>query len=137
MDLDSLRRLCLEWPGATERVQWEALVFKVLDKIFAIAALEPQEVWLTIKSTPEEFYELVERPGIVPAPYLARAKWVALESPTALPDFEIKALLRRSYDLVVEKLPARSRAALAAGKLPARRRKSPARAPKRKARRRK
>ena len=124
MDLDSLRRLCLEWPGATERVQWEALVFKVLDKIFAIAALEPEAVWLTIKSTPEEFYELVERPGVVPAPYLARAKWVALESPTALPDFEIKQLVRRSYDLVVEKLPARSRAKLTSGQPAPRRRKS-------------
>ena len=49
--------------------------------------------------------ELTERPGIVPAPYLARAKWVALEKYSALRKSEYERVLEASYDLVVAKLP--------------------------------
>ncbi|HEY1207701.1 MAG: MmcQ/YjbR family DNA-binding protein [Bryobacteraceae bacterium] len=106
MDIEWVRRHCLSFPHATERVQWgDNLVFKVAGKIFAILALEPGGQFLCFKGTPEESAELVERPGIIPAPYLARAHWVALESEDALSAAEIKRLLGRSYDLVVAKLP--------------------------------
>ena len=39
-----------------------------------------------------------------PAPYLARAKWVRVDSPRTLSDQEAAALLRRSYELVFAKL---------------------------------
>jgi predicted DNA-binding protein (MmcQ/YjbR family) len=55
---------------------------------------------------------LVELPGIVPAPYLARAQWVAFERADVLPPGETKQLLRESYDLVVAKLPKKTRVAL-------------------------
>ena len=45
-------------------------------------------------------------------PYAARAKWVALESQDALPAAEIKKLLRKSYELVLAKLPKKTQAAL-------------------------
>lgn len=106
MNIDQLRKLCLSFPGATEQVQWEDdLVFKVGGKMFAVTPLEPARLWLSLKADPDEFAELTERPGIIPAPYLARAKWIAIESPQALPQQEIAALLRKSYDLVVAKLP--------------------------------
>jgi predicted DNA-binding protein (MmcQ/YjbR family) len=108
MDVDGLRRCCLSFPHATENVQWVSdLVFKVAGKMFAVTALEPGPHWLSLKCTPEEFAELVERPGIAPAPYLARAYWVAVERPDTLPAKELKRLLRQSYDLVVAKLPNR------------------------------
>jgi predicted DNA-binding protein (MmcQ/YjbR family) len=62
--------------------------------------------------TPEDFAELTERPGIIPAPYLARAKWIALESRDALSPAELAPLLRSSYDLVVAKLPRKTRESL-------------------------
>ena len=106
MDVEWVRRHCLSLPHATERVQWgEHLVFKVAGKIFAILALEPGGQFLSFKSTPEEAAELVERPGIIPAPYLARAHWVALEDEDALSAAETRRLLSRSYELVVAKLP--------------------------------
>lgn len=112
MDNDFVRRCC-RLPHVTESVQWgDNLVFKVAGKIFAIAALEPGEVWLMFKCSPEDFAELVERPGIVPAPYLARASWIALESEDSMPAAEIRGRLRASYDLVVAKLPRKTRAAL-------------------------
>ena len=74
--------------------------------------LEPAKVWISFKCTPEEFAELTERPGIIPAPYAARYHWVALETKDALTTSELKQQLRRSYDLVVEKLPRKIRANL-------------------------
>lgn len=75
MDIECLRRHCLSLPHVTEQVQWgDNLVFKVGGKMFAVAPLEPAEVWLSFKCSDEEFAELIERPGIIPAPYLARAK---------------------------------------------------------------
>ncbi len=112
MDIDWLRRCC-RLPHVTESVQWgDNLVFKVAGKIFAIAALEPADVCLSFKCSPDDFADLTERPGIIPAPYLARAHWVALESEDALPPGELKQRLRNSYDLVVAGLTKRIRATL-------------------------
>ena len=120
MGVEWVRRCCLSFPDATEQMQWGAhLVFKIGGKMFAIASLEPSAIFLNFKCTPEEFAELTERPGVIPAPYLARAYWVALESEDALTAAEVKAQLRRSYDLVFARLPKKQQAALY-GRSPAR-----------------
>jgi predicted DNA-binding protein (MmcQ/YjbR family) len=117
MTIDQLRKLCLSFPGATEKITWgHDLTFRVHDKIFAVTVLEPAPVWLSFKCSPENFAELTERAGIIPAPYLARAKWVALETKDALSDPELSSLLRESYDLVVAKLPKRTREAVLRGR---------------------
>jgi predicted DNA-binding protein (MmcQ/YjbR family) len=117
MHIDQLRKFCLSFPGATEQIQWgDHLLFKIGGKMFAITSLEPSPVWLTLKANPETFAELTERPGIIPAPYLARAKWIGLESREALSIPELEHLLRKSYDMVLDKLPEKTRRALAAGK---------------------
>ncbi len=116
MNIDQLRKLCLAFPSATEQIQWgDDLLFKVAGKMFAVTALEPARVWVSLKVTPENFVELTERPGIIPAPYLARAKWIALESRDALSAAELATLLRSSYDLVVAKLPRKTRDAILRG----------------------
>jgi predicted DNA-binding protein (MmcQ/YjbR family) len=95
-------------------MQWgDDLVFKVGGKMYAVMPLIPAPVRLSFKCTPEEFADLVERPGVIPAPYMARAQWVALESFEALPRAEIKRLLRQSYELVFAKLPKKTQADLA------------------------
>jgi predicted DNA-binding protein (MmcQ/YjbR family) len=105
MDIDWIRKFCLALPGTSEQIQWEDdLLFKVGGKMFAVVPLVPARVWITFKCTEEEFAELTEMPGIIPAPYLARAKWVALETESALPRADIQRLLRQSYDLVFAKL---------------------------------
>src|SRR6266853_5075006 len=117
MNIDQLRKLCLSFPGTTEQIQWgDNLLFKVGGKMFAVAALEPAAVWMSLKANPENFAELTERPGIIPAPYLARAKWIALERADAVSPAELASLLRASYDLVVARLPAKTRAALSSAK---------------------
>jgi predicted DNA-binding protein (MmcQ/YjbR family) len=113
MNIDWLRQLCLSFPGATEQIQWgNDLLFKVGGKMFAAAPLNPAPVCLSFKASPENFVELTERIGIIPAPYLARAQWVALESRDALRLEELARLLRESYDLIAAKLPKKTRAAL-------------------------
>jgi predicted DNA-binding protein (MmcQ/YjbR family) len=119
MNIDQLRKLCLGFPGATEQTVWEGdLTFKVANKMFAHTVLEVAPVWLSFKCSPENFAELTERAGVIPAPYLARAQWVALESRDALPLEELTGLLRQSYELVVAKLPRKTRELLSRGVAP-------------------
>jgi predicted DNA-binding protein (MmcQ/YjbR family) len=116
LNIDWVRKLCLSLPGATEQTVWEGdLTFKVAGKMFAHTVLEVAPVWLSFKCSPENFAELTERAGIIPAPYLARAQWIALETKDALPPDELTRLIRESYDMVVAKLSRKTRDALAAG----------------------
>jgi predicted DNA-binding protein (MmcQ/YjbR family) len=117
MNVDWLRELCLSFPGTTEQVQWGSdLLFKVGGKMFAVAPLEPAPVCLSLKTSPGNFAELTERPDIIPAPYLARAQWVALETRDAVPREELAGLLRESYELVAAKLPKKIRESLSSSK---------------------
>ncbi|HSC45976.1 MAG TPA: MmcQ/YjbR family DNA-binding protein [Candidatus Acidoferrum sp.] len=112
MDIEWLRGTCLAFADTSEQVQWGYdLVFKVHGKMFAIAPLEPARVVLSFKCTDENFAELTERPEIIPAPYLARAKWVALETRGAVGKEELAELLRGSYEMVLAKIPKRIREA--------------------------
>ena len=116
--VESIRKLCLSFPHSTEQIQWGYdLVFKIGGKMFAITPLEPAPVFLTFKATDESFVELTERAGIIPAPYLARAKWVALEKNDALSPQELAEFLRTSYDLVLAKLPKKTQQSLASAKM--------------------
>jgi predicted DNA-binding protein (MmcQ/YjbR family) len=116
MNVEWVRELCMSFPHATEKVSWgHDLTFRVNEKIFAVTVLEPAPVWLSFKCTPETFAELTERIGIIPAPYMARAKWVALETKEVLPTDELTRLLRESYDLVFSKLPRKTQEQLAQG----------------------
>src|SRR5882757_8230132 len=95
--------------------------------MFAHTVLEVAPVWLSFKTSDEKFAELVERQGVIPAPYLARAKWVALEEREAIPAGELRELLREAYDLVVARLPKKTQISLVErpkAKRPAKRKKA-------------
>jgi len=117
MSVDFIRAFCLSLPNATEEVQWEDhLLFKVGGKMFAITSLSPEGNRLSLKSTQEKFYELTEIDGVIPAPYMARNFWIALERWDALRRTEIEDLVRESYALVFAKLPKRLQAELSQNK---------------------
>jgi predicted DNA-binding protein (MmcQ/YjbR family) len=107
MDIESVRKYCLSLPHVTEDIQWENdLLFRIGGKMFAVVGLEPDHgVMMSFKCTPEKFAELIERDGIIPAPYVARYHWVGLERFNALPERELKPLLKKAYELVRDKLP--------------------------------
>lgn len=100
----AVRRLVSAWPGVTEDMKWDNdLVFSVAGKMFCAMELRSGQ-GLSFKVEESRFLELTDRAGVVPAPYLARAHWVSLADPAALPEAEVRALIRRSYELVRAKL---------------------------------
>jgi len=106
MTIEALREMCRRLPGVSEDVKWGGdLCFLVGGKMFVVVNLEPPHQ-VAFKCTPESFGELVERPGIVPAPYMARNMWVQeQELGETLDRLELEAFVRASYSLVIEKLP--------------------------------
>ena len=111
MEIESVRKFCLSLPHVTEDIQWESdLLMRIGNKMFVVLSLEPQtDHVMSFKCTPEKFAELVERDGIMPAPYVARYHWVALERFDALNKRELESLMRTSYELVRDKLPKKVR----------------------------
>ncbi len=104
-----LRNLCAGLPGATHDIKWGAdLVYSVGGKMFAVTFPPGDQRSggdkFAFKVDDDRFLELTDRPGIVPSPYLARAKWVSITPQAALMQAEANALLKRSYELVFAKL---------------------------------
>ena len=129
MNLDSIRNYCLSLPHATEDIQWgNDLLFRISGKIFAAMSLDPPHS-LSFKCTPEKFDELIEFEGIIPAPYMARNKWVMLERLDALNDVEIKRLIQNSYEMIFSKLTKKAQAELAEPRKSVAARKRPRRRP--------
>ena len=64
------------------------------------------------KCAPEEFDELTQTDGITQAPYCAKRMWVRVEDLSVLPEEELQARIRHSFDLVVAKLPKKLQATL-------------------------
>ena len=106
MTIENVRKICQTLPAVTEDVKWgHDLCFCVSGKMFAAMDLNPPHA-LAFKCTPEEFGELIERPGLIPAPYMARNMWVMEERlGEALERRELERLLKTSYELVVARLP--------------------------------
>jgi predicted DNA-binding protein (MmcQ/YjbR family) len=104
-DFEAAKAVCRSLPGCTEDIKWGAdLVFSVGAKMFAVTGNAAPAEGISFKVDDERFLELTDRPGIIPAPYLARAKWVQVSAGAGLGDEELAALLRRSWELVLAKL---------------------------------
>lgn len=107
MTEEQVAAYCLGLPGAREDYKWGGIrVFSVAgNKMFAIQGLNGDG--LAFKVADELFLGYCDRPGIRPAPYLARAKWISMEPPYPMGRDELSDLLRRSHQLVVRRLPKR------------------------------
>jgi len=130
MDREAIRTHCLSLPHVTEQLQWGAdLLYKIGGKMFVVTNMAPEPVALSMKASPERFYELLERAGVRPAPYLARAQWVHVDAQNDLSWSELKELIAESYALVRAKLPKRLQggepAETRGSKKPAKRRPTP------------
>ncbi|EMR01947.1 MmcQ/YjbR family DNA-binding protein [Cesiribacter andamanensis] len=113
MNLEKLRALCLELPGTTEGIKWgQDLCFMVGEKMFCVSGLEQDTFSASFKVTEEAFGALTSRPGIVPAPYLARYQWVLVEQADSLSAAEWEQYVLHAYQLVRQKLPAKVKKAL-------------------------
>ncbi|MDZ4847384.1 MAG: MmcQ/YjbR family DNA-binding protein [Chitinophagales bacterium] len=105
MNIEQLRNFCLSLPHATEDIKWENdLCFSIGGKMFCISSMtEPLTV--SFKAGDEDFEELTATNHILPAPYLARYKWVYVQSPLRFSKKEWEHYVRQSYEIIKAKLP--------------------------------
>ena len=114
MSFKALADYAMKLPGATQDVKWGAdWCASVGGKMFFVGGPHPG-TWTrcSFKVDDHRFLELTGVDGIAPAPYAARYKWVAVSDPKALPLSELKALVKRSHELVASKLPKKTRLGL-------------------------
>lgn len=106
MKLNAIKKYCASLPHATADVKWEIdHVYSIGGKMFALACENQYRgTVVCFKVDDHRFLELTDRSGFMPAPYLARAKWVELKNLDAISDAELKALLKRAYTIVGAKL---------------------------------
>ncbi|RDD83592.1 MmcQ/YjbR family DNA-binding protein [Dyella tabacisoli] len=118
MTVAQLDALCGNWPGVTRDVKWGSnLVFSVGEKMFVVTPEDGGEGGrLSFKVEDDRFLELTDQPGIIPAPYLARARWVLIAEPQRFDTAELASFIRDSYVLVRAKLTKKLQASL--GELP-------------------
>lgn len=114
MTPSQIDRFCASLPAATRTVQWEGvIVFKVGGRMFCLIAPPDRTMARICFKCPDEHYEALSRSdGFRPAPYLARAKWVALDDPGILTPAETRAYIRRAHAVIAAALPKRKRAEL-------------------------
>ena len=118
MNAERVRTFLLSLPHVVETEQWGGLVFWVGDKavagkMFVMLPLDGVGPVISYPAGQERFGELVERDGMIPAPYLARIWWVSAERWDVFREREWEDELRAGHAIVFEKLPAKVKATLA------------------------
>lgn len=114
MKTEDVCEICRSFPHAQEEVKWgNDLVFMIAGKMFAVVDLTETEYdHFSFKCSPDDFEKLLERDGVIPAPYMARAQWVSITKRDVLTPDEAKHYLRNAYELIKAKLPKKVQAEL-------------------------
>ena len=108
MDLADFREYCLGKPHVTEGTPFgeTVLVFKVGDKMFALASLDDVPASANLKCDPDLALELRDRyEEVQPGYHMSKKHWNTVQLEGAIPNVEIRQMLDHSYDLVVAGLP--------------------------------
>ena len=111
---------CKALPGVTYDVKWgKDECYSVGGKMFAVigpggthGGPKGADWSIGFKVEDHRFLELTDRKGIIPAPYMAKHKWILMQDPKALGDAELKELVVKSHALILSKLPKKVQAAL-------------------------
>jgi len=112
MELEKLRAFCLSLPAATEDIKWgHDLCFSVGEKMFCVTGME-EPISFSFKVPDEDYEELAARPGFMPAPYMARNKWVLVTDVKKIKPKETEKLIRQSYEMIAAKLTKKLRSNL-------------------------
>lgn len=115
MNSEAFDSFCNGLKATTHVIQWgDCSVWKVGGKIFAISP--PPEEGSTdrfsFKCSSHSYQILCELPGITPAPYLARAKWVQVITAEAMSDDDLRYYITTAYQIIAGKLTRAQRAEL-------------------------
>lgn len=105
MNIETLRKFCNSLPSATEDIKWgNDLCFSIGGKMFCVTSLSgPFSV--SFKVTGDEFDTLSTTTGVIPAPYVARYKWILVTDADRFTDKQFEEYIGRSYEMVKGKLP--------------------------------
>lgn len=106
-----LHALCAGFPGAVLTFPFgeETAVYKVGGKMFALTEAE-SPTGITLKAEPLDVDGLVETYDAIERGYHTNKKhWITVHLDRSLPEGLVEELIEDSYDLVVDKLPARDR----------------------------
>jgi predicted DNA-binding protein (MmcQ/YjbR family) len=105
MTLEDIRNICISLPHATEDIKYRTdLCFSIGTKIFCGTRIKGP-FRTGIKCNESDFADLIERQGIVPMPRLSTTYWIRIEKDNALSTLEWKQYIKKSYDLIVDRLP--------------------------------
>jgi predicted DNA-binding protein (MmcQ/YjbR family) len=116
MTIEDISKICHQFPHVTEDIKWENhLCFCVGEKMFIVTAPDASPVSASFKADDEDFVELTERDGFIPAPYMARYKWVYVDNISRLNKKEWEIYLHKAYTMVAEKLPGKLKKSLGIG----------------------
>ena len=111
MDLELFRNYCLSLQGVTEEMPFgdTTLVYKVEGKMFALTGIE-LFTSINLKCDPEEAIELRERyQAVQPGYHMNKQHWNTVLIDHSIPDQQLLVWTKKSYDLVVAKLPKKIR----------------------------
>ena len=113
--LAKIKKHCASLPGATHDIKWgQDLVYSVGGKMFAVMCETGEHAnTMSFKVDDNRFLELTDRDNFMPAPYLARAKWVFVKDVRKAGEEELRSLITRSYEIIRAKLPKSAQAKLA------------------------
>lgn len=123
MNVERARTFLLSLPHVVETMQWgDNLVFWVADKaiggkMFALIALDAnvrlEQPVISFAAGSAQFPNLLEIEGCIPAPYFARAHWIAATGWGVFTSAEWQQHLARAHALTLDKLPPKARVVLA------------------------
>ena len=111
MKSEFIRDICLTFPDVKEDIKWgHDLCFLIKEKMFCVTGIEG-DFGVSLKVKDDEFEELTLKKDIIPAPYLARYKWIFVKDPGCFSMPEWKSRLRQSYELISSKQKTKSKSA--------------------------
>jgi len=108
MHIEELREYCLSLKGVSESFPFDdvSLVFKVLNKMFALIPIDEPELSIYLKCDPEKAIELRETYSCVePAYHFNKKYWNTIYLNRQMSDETVKFWIRHSIDEVLKKLP--------------------------------
>lgn len=105
MSKQQVAEFCRSLPGVQQDVKWGGVEVFFVDQSKMFALFNLNSDGLSFKVEKELFLGYIDRPGIRPSPYLARAYWINMQAPYPMGAEELQDLLQRSHQLVVSKLP--------------------------------
>ena len=107
MNLETFREYCLAKPGAKETTPFgdDTLVFKVGDKMFALAGLDEVPARANLKCDPDRALELRDRyEEVQPGYHMSKKHWNTVELEGGIPEVGLRKMIDQSYELVVRGL---------------------------------